>query len=235
MSDPHPCSIVAVSALRQAQAIGLHRNITYVGLSHAEFEQRRNTFWIALLLEQGVSFRQGRPSIIHEDDIGVDFPKDTSSNLNTLHLRQMTKLSLLQGRIYNKLYSAKSLTKSTFERIQRIGSLDEELQLWKDSLPIEIRPGHEIPSNSNPQTLAPIIMMHFSYFNALTILHRVSNHHGPWTRKRDNPFGPEIQEMNLNPRVFAGSAICVSAARSIIGLLGECARNAEIGELNIIR
>ena len=186
------------------------------------------------MIERGVSFRLGRPSCIDEDDIGIDFPKSPGPP-GLIHLRYVAKLGVLQGRIYHKLYSAKSLTKSTLERLQRIGILDDELQHWRDSVPAEIRPGSEIQVYSDPRHMMPVIMMQFAYFNALTIIHRVSNHHGPWRNKGDDPFDLKSQESGLNPRVFAGGAICVSAARSVIELLNACSDALDAGDLNVIR
>lgn len=232
---PDPCAVVAGAALRQALAIGLHRNLSYAGLSHAEAEQRRNTFWIGFLIERNMSFRLGRPSVINEDDIGIDFPRAMGEGVVMGHLRYMAKLGVLQGRIYNKLYSAKSQTKSTFERLQRIGILDDELQHWRESIPVNLRPGEPIAPSNDPHHVMPILMMHFGYFNALTIIHRISNHHGPWTSKSEDPFSLKSQESGLNPRVFAGGAICVNAARSIIRLLSVCAETLPPGDMNVMR
>jgi len=57
--------------MRAAQSIGLHRHLPHLNLSPAEVEQRRNIFWVGLVTERQINLRMGRPSTIHDDDIGV--------------------------------------------------------------------------------------------------------------------------------------------------------------------
>lgn len=179
--------------------------------------------------------------MIHEDDIGVNLPKELPITSDLLtedlpfgNLRVMTTLALLQGRVYNKLYSAKSLTKSKLERLKWVGFLDEELQSWKDSLPIEIRPGHDVKCHE--RHVIPVLMMHFGYFNTVSTIHRGSLHYGA-SKQEDFPVADGESRLDLNPRVFASGAIRLSAARSIIKLLELCKTSTLIHsiEINVIR
>lgn len=131
----------------------------------------------------------------------------------------MATLALLQGRIYNKLYSAKSLTKSKLERLRWVGILDEELQYWKESLPVEIRPGHNLKCHQ--KNILPVLAMQFGYFDALSTLHRVSLPYSSWG-KEEFPAGSGVDDLGLNPRVFASGAIRIGAARNVIDLLKVC-------------
>lgn len=230
-------------------------------------------------MERGIIHRSGRPSAIHEGDIGVHLPREVvplqdlvdqpgklnpglkslfsraleegscKFSLSTLTylsksypnfsierfktIRPMATLALLQGRIYNKLYSAKSLTKSKLERLRWVGILDEELQHWKDLLPIEIRPGHELRCHQN--NILPILTMHLKYFDALSTVHRVSLPYSSWGRE-EFPIKAALgrDDLQINPRVFASAAIRVGAARSVIGLL-KVANNLSAIERNVCR
>jgi hypothetical protein len=233
---------MAASALRVAQSIGLHRNIREgFGLTPADVEERRNVFWIAFVAEGSIIHRSGRPSVIHEDDIGVNLPKNVKLTKEILDqpqpfqcLRIMSTLAILQGRVYNKLFSAKSLTKSKWERLRWIGLLDEELQFWKDSIPIEIRPGHEVKCHE--YHVIGVLMLQFGYFSTLSTIHRASLPYG-FSGGDDILLESDGAESQLNPRVFASGAIRVSAARSTIDLLKICQSPNVIHttEINIIR
>ena len=63
--------MVAGSALRLAQTIGLHRYLPHLNLPPREVELRRNIFWIGLVIERQIAVRMGTPSVIHDDDIGL--------------------------------------------------------------------------------------------------------------------------------------------------------------------
>lgn len=239
LPNPFPSSVMIASALRVAQSIGLHRNLREgFGLSPAEVEQRCNVFWIAVVMERALIHRYGRPSAIHEGDIGVHLPRETVPLQELVNkperfstIRPMATLALLRGRIYNKLYSAKSLTKSKLERLRWVDILDKELQYWKDLLPVEIKPGHELKCHE--KNILPVLAMQFEYFDALTTIHRVSLPYSSCA-KDDIPVKSELESLQINPRVFASAAIRVSAARSVIGLLKVCDLLADL-ERNVTR
>lgn len=190
------------------------------------------------MIERAIIMRSGRPSIIHEDDIGIDLPKAGNNSVLGPNvprpIRYMATLSLLQGRIYNKLYSAKAATRSTLERLQWVSTLDEELQEWKDGLPMEIRPGNEMKVDKD--FVIPVLMMHYGYLNALATIHRCSVHYKSWNHGAEPPLNLEaMNEMKLNPRVFSSGAITVGAARGVMSLLKQTEDHIDMSELNVIR
>lgn len=224
--DPHPAYILVGIACRLAQAIGLHRRLDGYGLTEREAMQRRNVFWIAFGLEKGISIRSGRPSVFADDDIGVELPpKNPNANQNLDSpdsildpFRSNATLSLLESRVYSKLYSARSHTKPEIERLKWVGALDTELRQWRDELPILIRP--EQPIRCHAKHLMAVIMMHFAYYNCLVAIHRGSVHHGSWvSAKKPTDTVRDARSLGLNPRVFESGTICLNAARQIIGLL----------------
>jgi hypothetical protein len=62
-------------------------------------------------------------------------------------------------------------------------------------------------------------MMHFTYMNCLTTVHRASMNHGSWINIRSKQGGSALHDQHLNPRVYASHSISLSAARSTIELL----------------
>ena len=227
--NPQASSALIGLAARLAHGLGLHRWLEGYGLSQAELEQRRRVFWIIYIVDKSFCLRSGRPTAISEEDIGVDLPNELPTpdfvNLPPIFsefsiLRHKCTLAIIEAKIYSELYSAQSATRSANERLLSISRLDKELQEWKDLVPVEIRPEHEMRSQF--QTIFPVMMLHFVYYHTLMTIHRVSVHHGSWTaadnvtkvdvESQANPAAP----FHLNPRVFASYALCLSAARSVV-------------------
>lgn len=160
-----------------------------------------------------------------DDDIGVELPerkrnanKDLTSEdsvLDTFH--STATLALLESRVYSKLYSARSHTKSELERLKWVGALDKELQKWREEFPIEVRP--EEPIKCHSKHLMHVVTIHFSYYNCLVAIHRGSIHHGAWVNAKKPEAVRDAKSIGLNPRVFESGAICLKAARQTIGLL----------------
>ncbi|KAF7958566.1 hypothetical protein EAE96_002106 [Botrytis aclada] len=237
LSDPYPSSVASAAAIRLAQTIGLHRNMSNSGLDEAEIEQRRNVFWIAVMIERGIVIRQGRPSVIHDEDIGVDLPPASqypkNANGRFVTFRHNATLSLLHGRVYSRLYSAKSFTKSKMERLKMVGKLDDELQQWCETIPIEVRPGH--PIKCDEHHIVSVVCMQWGYYQCLSTIHRASLYCGPGSLDDDGDNSQNDFDSKLNPRVFASAAICVNAARRTINLLEDCTRLSNPIEGNVLR
>ena len=236
--NPETSFVLIAVAARIGHGMGLHRWLEGFGISLAELEQRRRVFWIIYILEKSTCIRTGRPSAISEEDIGVGLPPedlhvegDVGIHVPSLPgqkfypFRNMCAIALIESRVYTELYSAKSRTRTAEQKLQWVGRLDRELQEWKDTIPLEIRPEHKIQCERE-QRFA-IIMLHFVYYNCVTAIHRVSVHHGSWTINDDDlgsdttpqPSTPASSTSStLNPRVYASYALCLSAARSIIHL-----------------
>ncbi|KAM3084212.1 hypothetical protein ACMFMF_001570 [Clarireedia jacksonii] len=236
LPDSYPSSVMAAATLRLAQAIGLHRNLSDSGLDEDEIEQRRNIFWIAIIIERSIVTRHGRPSTIHDEDIGVDLPPEGKYPQNIdgrfITFRHRATLALLQGRIYNRLYSAKALIKSKTERLKAVGMLDEELQQWRQTVPIEVRPGHK--PKCDLMHMVTVVSMHWQYWQCLITIHRVSLYYGPGAVSNDADTSHGEFDLTLNPRVYASAAICVHAARSTIQLLDDLMQLSSPLEINIL-
>ncbi|RWA05072.1 hypothetical protein EKO27_g10036 [Xylaria grammica] len=209
--------------------IGLHKRGTGFNLNPIEIEQRKRVFWIAYMLDKDLCLRSGRPPAQDDDDMNVELPEaDPADHIGNIPLangkgkmnlfRVMCELAVIESRIYKRLYSTKATKLSDGELLQTIGELDKDLETWKDSIDIDYRPENEIKASHTPLILH-IAMLHFSYYNALTTIHRMSIHHGLWTSRLANYAIQGLNARPLNPRVFASAALCASAARATISLL----------------
>ncbi|KIY02599.1 uncharacterized protein Z520_01064 [Fonsecaea multimorphosa CBS 102226] len=227
-------------AARLGFALGLHRWLPGFGLSRAELEQRQRVFWILYILEKDMSSRIGRPSAIDDDDIGFGFPAEqsqedcgikmsaaASGGAKFYPLYHMCVLARIESKIYKELYAYAARVKTTSERLESISRLDAELQEWKESLPIEIRPEH--PIQCDPEGRFPIVLLHFGYYHCLRAVHRVNAHHELWSSETDEyddsgsyptSHGSNAPSSDgvLNVRVHSSYALCLAAARSILHL-----------------
>ncbi|KAI0393414.1 N-terminal binuclear Zn cluster-containing protein [Xylariaceae sp. FL0594] len=227
--NPQPSFLLVAAAIRLSHSIGLHKRGTGFNLNPIEIEQRKRVFWIAYMLDKDLCLRSGRPPAQDDDDMNVELPDaDPADHIGNIPLangkgkmnlfRVMCELSVIQSRIYKRLYSTKATKLSDGELLQTIGELDKELETWKDNIDIDYRPEHEIRASHTPLILH-IVMLHFSYYNALTTIHRMSIHHGFWTSRLANYAIQGLNSRPLNPRVFSSAALCASAARATISLL----------------
>ncbi|KAF7718426.1 Fungal Zn(2)-Cys(6) binuclear cluster domain-containing protein [Penicillium ucsense] len=227
--NPQPAFFLVAAAIRLSHSIGLHKRGSSFGLNPVEVEQRKRVFWIAYCLDKDICLRSGRPPVQDDDDMNVDLPsEDPPDNVGHVPLadgkgkfnlfRSLCEFATIESRVYKKLYSAKASKQSDGELLNTIGELDKELEDWKDSIPIEYRPEHEIQATHGP-LLIHVVVLHFAYYNCLTTIHRMSVHHGYWTSRLSNYAIQGLNARPLNPRVFMSAALCVTAARASINLI----------------
>jgi hypothetical protein len=184
---------------------------------------------IAKLMASSLCLRSGRPPIQDDDDMNVELPsEDPPDNIGNIPLaegkgkvnlfRLMCTFACIASKVYKQLYSVKASKQSDGELLNTIGELDRELEEWKDSIPVDFRPEHEIKASHTPLILH-VVVLHFAYYNCLTTIHRMSVHHGYWSSRLADYAIQGLNARPLNPRVFSSAALCVSAARASIHLI----------------
>ncbi|QSS51197.1 fungal specific transcription factor domain-containing protein [Histoplasma capsulatum var. duboisii H88] len=227
--NPQPTFFLVAAAIRLSHSIGLHKRGSGFGLNPVELEQRKRVFWIAYILDKDLCLRSGRPPVQDDDDMNVELPsEDPPDNIGNVPLsdgkgkinlfRLMCIFASIESKVYKQLYSTKAARQSDGELLNTIGELDRELEEWKDSIPLDFRPEHEIKATHRPLILH-IVVLHFAYYNCLTTIHRMSVHHGYWTSRLSNYAIQGLNARPLNPRVFSSAVLCVSAARASIHLI----------------
>lgn len=227
--NPQPSFFLIAAAVRLSHSIGLHKRGSGFNLNPSEIEQRNRVFWIAYMLDRDLCLRSGRPPIQDDDDMNVDLPSESPpDNIGNIPLadgkgkvnlfRLMCQFAVIASKVYKQLYSVKASKQSDGELLNTIGELDRELEDWKDTIPIDFRPEHEIKASHTPLILH-VVVLHFAYYNCLTTIHRMSVHHGYWTSRLSNYAIQGLNARPLNPRVFSSAALCVSAARASIQLI----------------
>ncbi|KAF2249243.1 hypothetical protein BU26DRAFT_564900 [Trematosphaeria pertusa] len=227
--NPQPTYFFVGAAIRLSHSIGLHKKGSGFNLNASEVEQRKRVFWIAYMLDRDICLRSGRPPIQDDDDMNVELPsEDPPDNIGNIPLsdgkgkmnlfRLMCTFSVIQSHVYRRLYSTKASKQTDGELLNTIGELDKELETWKDGIPLEFRPEHDIKASHTPLILQ-VAVLHLGYYNCLTTIHRMSVHHGYWTSRLSNFAIQGLNARPLNPRVFMSAQLCVQAARASIHLL----------------
>lgn len=227
--NPQPTFFLVAAAIRSSHSIGLHKRGSGFNLNPVEIEQRKRVFWIGYMLDKDLVLRSGRPPVQDDDDMNVELPSsDPDDNIGNIPLadgkgkvnlfRLMCEFSTIESKVYKQLYSTKASKQSDGELLNTIGELDHQLEEWKDSIPVDFRPEHEIKASHTPLILH-VVFLHFAYYNCLTTIHRMSVHHGYWTSRLSNYAIQGLNARPLNPRVFSSAALCVSAARASIHLI----------------
>lgn len=227
--NPQPSFFLVAAAIRLSHSIGLHKRGSGFNLNPVEIEQRKRVFWIGYMLDKDICLRSGRPPAQDDDDMNVELPSpDPDDNIGNIPLadgkgkvnlfRLMAEFATIESKVYKQLYSTKATKQSDGELLNTIGELDHQLEEWKDSIPVDFRPEHEIKASHTPLILH-VVVLHFAYYNCLTTIHRMSVHHGYWTSRLSNFAIQGLNARPLNPRVFSSAALCVSAARASIHLI----------------
>ncbi|KAL4781495.1 fungal-specific transcription factor domain-containing protein [Aspergillus varians] len=227
--NPQPSFFLVAAAIRLSHSIGLHKRGSGFGLNPVEAEQRKRVFWIAYMLDKDICLRSGRPPVQDDDDMNVELPSDDPpDNIGNVPLfdgkgkfnmfRMLCQFSIIESKVYKRLYSARATRQSDGELLNTIGELDRELEEWKDGIPVDFRPEHDIKATHTPLILH-VVVLHFAYYNCLTTIHRMSVHHGYWTSRLSNYAIQGLNARPLNPRVFLSAVLCVSAARASINLI----------------
>ncbi|KAG8525701.1 uncharacterized protein KY384_000461 [Bacidia gigantensis] len=231
LPEPQPSYTMIAAACQLSQRLGLHTPIRQKAVSLEELEQRQNLFWIAYSLDKIACLRSGCPPTLHDEDIGVRLPGSISSSLSpsptssprepSISLfRIRCELSLIEGRVYSELYSARSRLRSSTDRLAAIAQLDKEIESLKNRTPKEYCLQNEMSCDND--FIDTVLVLNFAYYECLQTIHRASPFYRSWYNEDSQLSPPPKCPEGLNPRVFSSTVICLDAARSSINLLRYC-------------
>ncbi|KIW21657.1 hypothetical protein PV08_02237 [Exophiala spinifera] len=177
--DLQPALILIATTLRLAHKIGLHSRFSALHSTLSVARQRANVFWLAYVLDKNLSLRSKQPSIQRDDDIDLDLPSalpqennqsegGVSDEANSFDLGQITSvdgslkmdyfvtrihLAVIEGGVYDYLYSTASQKRTPEERSDALNSVYSALRQWKSCIPAEFR-GLESVQRMSPTVLA---------------------------------------------------------------------------------
>lgn len=121
-------------------------------------------------------------------------------------------MSLIKSRIYCRLYSAKALLKPPREIFQTVKELHTELEEWRGDYPFENVPKQQTGEKEFLFGFASI-GLHFVYYNALIMIHRIPLLLNYLMASRDET--EDLKSLSKSHAAKSG-VICVQAARDTL-------------------
>ncbi|KAE8167573.1 fungal-specific transcription factor domain-containing protein [Aspergillus tamarii] len=228
--NPQPLFMFAAAAMRLSQSIGLHRNQT-LGLSPSHIEERRRTFWVAFILDADISHRTGRPPVQDVNDFDTPLPSKLPHdglgilNFHGVHLdyfHLLARFSLIQRRLYDRLYTASVQTKTARDLIRELRTSEKDLLEWRASFGKHYDSQMAF-SNATDYHLQHILRLDFAYhccyskLYQLCILARRSMAHATQALEDFPALDKVINEILLRSLECARSAVHLIKHVSIFG------------------
>lgn len=212
-------------ALRSALRMGLHRSFAGT-FSAYEIEMRKRVFWVIRKLDIYVGAMLGLPQTLSDDDIDQEFPVETDDEYVTRDavlpmpegevslltaFNAHTRLVQILSKIVRKVYPTKVQSQQGFPEDKSytvpfsvIRELENDLEIWKNSLPPILNPCPAAEKYSRIQQL-----LRLAYAHTQVMLYRPFLHFTALD-KRSKP---------VDQRAYACAASYVNVARNIVHIL----------------
>ncbi|CAM1502204.1 Fc.00g041880.m01.CDS01 [Cosmosporella sp. VM-42] len=216
-----------------------HKNIKPFGadVTHKERETRhlRMLFWLNYIFDKDIALRTGQPPIMPDDYCDLTFPDGYLENHFAIpalgdkiispsysdeslvpYLPGDLRLSKLKDKTCRMLYSAQALRKSDAEILHDIRELDDELESWRLSVPLNFRPALSISQNPRlePRMQLPQSMhrigLHLEYHYLMATIHTASGR--CYTMNPQPGFDGEAMSSGVNSSI----ALSLEASRSTL-------------------
>lgn len=231
--NPQPSFFLASAAVRTSHAIGLHETANLSNINAFEREQRQTIFWCALIADQAVSFRTGRPPAHALYDTKIELPEsvlgdtlevtNAEGKIESIDLfRAAAWMARIQAEIYYRLYSPSTTNRSEAEITMAVLELDNRLTEWRTALPPCVRPGYNMQAWCNPVNL-DVARLQLDYFHSIITVHRMKAYRKDCMPKLQDQSDPNFK---ADPLQFLFSERCVEGAKQSIEVLGKIPQRA---------
>ncbi|KAF2442865.1 hypothetical protein P171DRAFT_433247 [Karstenula rhodostoma CBS 690.94] len=195
--------ILIATTMRLAHKIRLHDRAASEHLDATTARQRAHVFWIAYILDKDLSMRSKQPSIQLDDDIDLDLPSSGSFDyqinnacfddtnmvpgiITTMdgtvemnYFLTRIQLAVIEGGVYDYLYSTRSLKRSDEERSHALESVSCALEAWKASIPFEFSTCMALNTVS-PSVLPLFAVLHSTSLACTTLLNQANSWNARW-------------------------------------------------------
>ncbi|KAJ5209461.1 C6 transcription factor [Penicillium cf. viridicatum] len=213
-SDTRTRSILVCTAVSLSLALGLHRDSYYANLDPAIAERSRRAFWISFTLDKEIS-TTGSTSIYHDDVAKLDFYERTLTGPSTDSLgfgreissvlfRSRAELAINSNFMEKQLYFEPASSQNISRLREVVVEIKHRLEAWKEKLPSLFRPGHTNWAEVPHMATESLMILHFSYYQALISLHG---------------FAIRLERMNAHSEPEISRYFQMSAASQMIHLL----------------
>ncbi|KAE8362147.1 hypothetical protein BDV27DRAFT_166408 [Aspergillus caelatus] len=163
----------------------------------------RDLFWLCYALDKDLSLRTGQSHCLRDEDCDLQLPPGYTEKLHSrMSYSSMEnahgllfpidlRLSMVKSQIFTALYSHRGLQKNDAEVVRSIRELDEELELWRMSMPSKLRPKLSFAKeNSEDQRVDTmyLVLTHLNYYFCVNIIHLAGSRCEAW-RSTSTPAG----------------------------------------------
>lgn len=159
----------------------------------------RMLFWLAYILDKDISLRSGQPPLLTEDYCDLRLPEGFANQYeyllmigNTSGARSPTTcnedltlclpgdlgLSYIKEKACRLLYSPKAFTLDDCQLLQNVRQLDGDLEEWRQSIPLQLRPKLSLTSNclTSPSQMGRLqrvrwMSLQLDYHYVVTVIH----------------------------------------------------------------
>ncbi|KAE8132849.1 hypothetical protein BDV38DRAFT_287324 [Aspergillus pseudotamarii] len=187
----------------------------------------RSLFWTAYVIDKELSIRMGQPAAIQDEACDLTIPPGYGDLLSSLPLFRgqgqtepagylyLTDLRLIQikARIYDAIYSQPAISKADADLFKVIRDLDEELEMWRLSLPAQYRPSlssaNQQVTNITPPFIVHAINLQMDYYHCVTMIHRACARSKVW--QSSSPTVPQ--------GILTSFKLAVESSRTCLNLL----------------
>lgn len=190
-SNVHPITALTPVACRLATELGLHRKESCRGKDPNEANRMRRLFWLVYSVDRDTAMKVGRSPTIMDYDITTSYPSPISEKEAEFNPDvKLSQLMKIYGDVYDSLYSAKAASSTPAELAKHVARLDQVLQNWRESLPVQYRPNADF-ADERPGKMDTfptkswysywcVIELHFTYYQLMSNIHRVTAYHPSW-------------------------------------------------------
>ncbi|KAK7219832.1 hypothetical protein V2G26_007835 [Clonostachys chloroleuca] len=196
-----PAMVLMGAAMRLIRGLGLHTRASTAHLDNETAKEHTYVFWIAYILDKDVSMRMRSPSIQGDDEVDVDMPvavidhhrgvdgskkKFDDGVIATVDgdvamdfFLTRIRLAIIEGGVYDYLYSVRSQARSPEERNVATSSLVNALQEWQSHIAPEFDAA-SAARNVCPTALPFICSLHATSFACLAMINEANAWNQQW-------------------------------------------------------
>ncbi|KAK1722637.1 fungal-specific transcription factor [Colletotrichum acutatum] len=155
-----------------------------ISLSERRKQHVRNLFWVCYMSDKDSSLRTGQPPLLADIYCDVTIPENYLSSYTYLrgldehlhppdasgdadltpHFSGDAQLGFLKEKVYRLLYSVQALSDKDNRLLISIRELDDEIECWRLSVPVDFRPALSVSLNTlliTPETKLPHLRRYF--------------------------------------------------------------------------
>ncbi|PWY83666.1 Zn(II)2Cys6 transcription factor [Aspergillus sclerotioniger CBS 115572] len=193
----------------------------------------RRIFWLCYTIEKDVSLRTGQPQAFSDDNCDLTIPPNYGVNLFTCPLDYQhvppgempedpvypvdIRLSIIKSRAYSALYSFKGLKKTDAEILKEIRELDDELEKWRLSVPLQWRPTLSFSQETpDPNANMHSVILRLNYHLCMTIIHQASGRCRSWSKEQGGIMHGVNSSLALSVEASRSTLLYLQASEHVL-------------------